>query len=244
MLRVALILLAFLFILTPRSCQGGESIDYQEYEINGVNVKAVIADLSDRHVKVRPVVAYGLPFSEQDFTYFLMRARPVAAINGTYFNMETCTPVGEISIDGKLIHYSRIGTVMAITKENRITFFPGRNFSTVKRKDFFTTLGGGPRLLKNGMSCAPFRGEGFRDPAIFGSAVRSAAGATKKGKLVLAVALSSVTLSQWASTLRALGVTDAINLDGGTSSGLSYRGIVFVAPGRKLSNILAVYYTP
>jgi len=239
-----ILLLSFLATLfTPSPCQAYEPVDYGEYIVGGIGVRAIIADLTDRRVKVTPVVAYGLPFSEQDFSYFLMRAKPLAAINGTYFNMETCSPVGEITIDGKLIHNSRIGTVLAITKENRVTFFPGREFRTVKRKNFVTTLGGGPRLLKQGKICTPFTGEGFRDPHIFGSACRAGAGVTKKGKLLLALSTSSVTLSQWASALRSLGVTDAINLDGGTSTGLSYRGVIFVSPGRKLSNILAVYYT-
>jgi exopolysaccharide biosynthesis protein len=218
------------------------SIDFLDYAINGVSIKAISVDLTDRKVKVTPVISPGLPFSEEYFYSFICRARPVAAINGTYFNMATSTPVGEISIGETKYHSSGIGTVLAITRDNRAFFFSSRNHRTIDRRNLAMTLGGGPRLLANGKISTNYRSEGFKDPHIFQPAIRSAVGTTPAGRLNMVVSLTAVTLPQWSQTLRDLGCSDAINLDGGGSSALFYRGVVLVNPTRKLSNILAVYY--
>jgi exopolysaccharide biosynthesis protein len=51
-----------------------------------------------------------------------------------------------------------------------------------------------------------------------------AVGLTSKNELLLVATRQPVTLARWARTLRALGARDALNLDGGASTGLFYRG--------------------
>jgi uncharacterized protein YigE (DUF2233 family) len=216
-------------------------IDYSEYILDGVSVKVVSVDMKDRRVKITPEVSFGLPFQMRSFSYFLCRRKPLAAINGTYFNMETSTPVGEITIDGRKVNSSSIGTVFALTNDRKPLFFCARKHAAVNRKDFAMTLGAGPRLIAGGKISSGFRGEGFRDPAIFRPAVRSGLGVTLRGKLLMVVSLTAVDLTRWAQTLRILGCTDAINLDGGSSSALFYRGVMLVTPARDISNIIAVY---
>ncbi|MDQ7824059.1 MAG: phosphodiester glycosidase family protein [Candidatus Eremiobacteraeota bacterium] len=234
---------ALLVALLSGAARGAVSFD--EYVIDGVWVKAVTVDLGDSTIKVSPQVCYGLPFSEEPFDSIIYRTRPLAAVNGTYFNMETSTPVGEITIDGVKLNSSATGTVLAVTRKRRAFFFSARNHRKIKRSDLEFTLGGGPRLLVKGKIPSSFGGEGFRDKHIFGSAVRTAVGLDNaSARLTMAVSLTSVTLGRWAATLRSLGVSDAINLDGGGSTALFYRGVFHVKPTRPLSNILVVYDRP
>jgi exopolysaccharide biosynthesis protein len=100
-------------------------------------------------------------------------------------------------------------------------------------------LGAGPRLLTDGRVTYNPVGEGFSSAKILTLAARrSAVGFTRDGKILL-VTVNGVTVRQLASILKQLGAYQAMNLDGGSSSGLYVRGKTLTAPGRPLSNILA-----
>ena len=82
--------------------------------------------------------------------------------------------------------------------------------------------------------------EGFRDPKILsGTGSRSAVGVTDDGYLLMATC-SGVTVKQLAGIMKAVGAHDAMNLDGGASSCLYYKGSYLVSPGRNISNALLV----
>ncbi len=110
-------------------------------------------------------------------------------------------------------------------------------------------LGGGPRLLANGIYVG---GEGFRASFADRRHPRSAIGRLADGRIVLVVVGGrqpyhslGMTLIELAGTLRALGVTDAMNLDGGGSSTLVVRGVVINLPSdelgeRPVSDVLLV----
>ncbi|MGQ0551418.1 MAG: phosphodiester glycosidase family protein, partial [Armatimonadota bacterium] len=110
-------------------------------------------------------------------------------------------------------------------------------------------LGGGPRLLANGLYVG---GEGFRPSFVDRRHPRTAIGRLPDGRVVLVVVGGrqpyhslGMTLLEMAGTLRALGVTDAMNLDGGGSSTLVVRGVVINLPSdelgeRAVSDVLLV----
>lgn len=238
--RLLGLLMVLIFLCSP--LRADSSVVYEDDYVDGVSVGVITINLADTRVKVTPVVSYGLPFCEEHFYSFICRARPIAAINGTYFNMETNTPVGEITIDGRQVNSSAIGTVLAITTDNRAFFFDAKKRKSISRKKIAMTIGAGPRLLRDGRLSRDFRHEGFKDPHIFQEAVRSGVGINAQGKLLFAVSRNAVTLERWGQTFLNLGCSDAMNLDGGGSTALFYRGVFLVNPTRKLSNILAVYY--
>ena len=68
---------------------------------------------------------------------------------------------------------------------------------------------------------------------------RSAVGLTEDGHLLL-VTCPSATMQQLGQVMKALGCGDAMNLDGGASSGLWFRGKYVTPPGRDISNALLV----
>ncbi len=101
-------------------------------------------------------------------------------------------------------------------------------------------IGCGPLLVRNGEVTMNPEAEGFRDPKILsGTGSRSAVGVTDDGYLLMATC-SGVTVKQLAGIMKAVGAHDAMNLDGGASSCLYYKGSYLVSPGRNISNALLV----
>lgn len=101
-------------------------------------------------------------------------------------------------------------------------------------------VGAGPRLLTNGLPDIDFTRDGFTDPKITTNAnVRSFIGTDDSHRLIIGT-LSTATISDMAQVLLELGLTDAMNLDGGASSALFANGSMLRNPGRALSNALVV----
>jgi hypothetical protein len=100
-------------------------------------------------------------------------------------------------------------------------------------------IGGGPQLLVEGEEFADPRAEGFHDPKIFRSGKRSMVGVSQdQSELIFAVADGS--LMEDAHIMKTLGAYDAMNLDGGASTGLWANGKYLVAPGRQINNALVL----
>ncbi len=103
-----------------------------------------------------------------------------------------------------------------------------------------TTIGAGPTLLKNGVVLANGKSEGFAEDKINTSrGQRSFAGVTKDNTLIIGT-VSNVNVKELAEICIKMGMINAINLDGGASSALYYKGKVVTPPGRKLSNALVI----
>ncbi|UJF32598.1 phosphodiester glycosidase family protein [Paenibacillus hexagrammi] len=101
-------------------------------------------------------------------------------------------------------------------------------------------VGAGPRLLSDGNIDIDYTRDGFTDPKITTQAnARSFIGVDASGQLLMGT-VSSATISDMAHVLQQLGITDAMNLDGGASSALYARGTIITSPGRELSNALVV----
>ena len=104
-------------------------------------------------------------------------------------------------------------------------------------------LAGGIRLLAQGEVVVNPKRCGF-SPLLQKPDPRAGVGILKNGDLILCATSSRVTLTQWAQMLRAAGAVEALNYDGGSSTGLYLDGKALVKPGRKLTNALAVYVKP
>lgn len=169
------------------------------------------------------------------------RARPVAAITGTYFCTRTGFPIGTIVAGGQRIHTGGVGTVLAFEPKQDARLLACQ---TGQRRDWFgyeTVLRAGPRLLADGQEALAPAAEGFRDPAIFQRKPRTAVAVTRLGKLLLVATQKPVLLRTLAAALRELGAVDAMCLDGGGSTGLYHCGKTAVRPNRPLTNLLVVY---
>jgi hypothetical protein len=125
-------------------------------------------------------------------------------------------------------------------------FQVGRNISyEVKQKvrvdRFWDTVqegvGAGPLLVDKGKIVLNAKADGCKDPKMLcGSGARSAVGLTRDGTMLMVA--SSGTLKQLAIVMKNLGCVQAMNLDGGNSSGLWFKGDYVRKPGRLISNAL------
>lgn len=98
-------------------------------------------------------------------------------------------------------------------------------------------VGAGPTLVKQGKIVLDAEEEGFTDPKILtASGARSMIGIHKDGNVLLVT--SSGTVAQTAVLMKELGCIDAMNLDGGASSGLYANGKAVRKEGRLLTNAL------
>lgn len=98
-------------------------------------------------------------------------------------------------------------------------------------------IGGGPQLLAAGRIIADPAEEGFTDPKVFSDGERSMVGVSRdQSELIMAV--TDCGLRECARIMQRLGAFDAMNLDGGASSGLWANGHYVVAPGREINNAL------
>jgi exopolysaccharide biosynthesis protein len=102
-------------------------------------------------------------------------------------------------------------------------------------------ISGAPDLVINGKISTAKLPPGFTDSRFTTvSANRTAIGVKKDGLLLL-VSIKNVKISELKEIMLKLGCVNAINLDGGASSGMYYDGKVVTKPGRKLATLLYVY---
>jgi exopolysaccharide biosynthesis protein len=105
-----------------------------------------------------------------------------------------------------------------------------------------TAIGAGPTLVKDGKIVLDGRMEGFTESKILDDpAQRSLIGVRADGYVGFA-SIPGVTMAQLAEIAINLGMVEAMNLDGGGSSGTFYDGNYITTPGRELSNALVVRY--
>lgn len=105
---------------------------------------------------------------------------------------------------------------------------------------WLSAIGAGPKLVTAGAVDLDAARDGFDDPKLATQANRrSFVGIDGEGRLVMGT-VDGVTLQEAAEAVLALGLREAMNLDGGASSGLYAEGSMLTRPGRSLSNALIV----
>lgn len=218
-------------------------VNYQRRVVNGVRAYVVTVDLNCKRISLVPESSNG---TYKSFRRFIKESKPVAAINGTFFDPATATIICNLISGGKLISEGRVGHSLSIDVNNKASLVstaghPGRNLNF---RQWAFGLSSGPTLLRGGNYVMAPWSEGFRDPGLFGIAPRSAIGITKHNKLLLVTVRHPVRLQRLAWMMKNLGAKDAMNLDGGSSTALYYGGRFLARPRRMLTNIVAVYVRP
>jgi uncharacterized protein YigE (DUF2233 family) len=162
----------------------------------------------------------------------------VAGVNGGYFHQDL-RPVGLVIADGKMLHpFERaklLSGFVAVSKKGEISIQRSGKFNT--KTTYQQALQCGPMLIEN---AAPVLGlESKR------LARRTAIATGPSGRRAL-IYISSVTLSDAARILALPGIfgdwkpETALNLDGGTSSGLWAADIVSLPEIKLVRNFIGV----
>ena len=220
---------------------GGKSIRFWQTAASGVPVKVISVDLNDSNIKVSAVMARHGNGTSEPFRQMIERANPNVAVTGTFFSLNDLQPVGDIVIDGSLVHFGGMGTALCITPGNHaemVTCEWGRHHDW-SPYDFVVACG--PRLLRNGRVVLDPHSERFHDTHMLAPNSRIAVGITRGNTLFFAMTHEPIYLGRLARVMRSLGATDAMNLDAGTSTGFYYNGATLAKPGRKLTNMIVVY---
>lgn len=137
--------------------------------------------------------------------------------------------------EASLLDRFRVGHAVSLQHRVSVTGTTEEAWSRVRE-----AVGAGPRVLCRGVPIFNPSAEGFSDARILSaSGMRSAAGFTEDGKLYL-ITCPSIRVRDLGYLLKALGCIEGMNLDGGASSGLWYRGRYLTRPGRQISNALLI----
>jgi len=233
-------LIAALLVTVASSASAATSVSYTEPVAAGVRLKVVTVDVRDPRVRIGVVLAHNRIGASERFASMVARSGTLAAITGTFFSTRSYLPTGDIVVGGKQVWNGRVGTAVTVSADNDVRFVDVRRNAQKDWSAYQTVIRGGPRLVRNGRVWVCPKAEGFRDPSLFKPRPRTAVAIKKDGRLLLVVASRPVTLSKLAKALVALGARDAIAMDGGSSTGLYYRGSFIALPARKLTNMLAV----
>lgn len=233
--------LIVLSTLAPLSAKPHEGVDYVKTGVDGVPIHLVDVDIKRDDLVVKPVV---VPSGQREsFQKMVKDSRPVVAVNGTFFDTLTGITVGNLVADGRLLSEGMTGSNLIYNKDGSWQLLSSsRNLGRYKDwSDVKFAVGGGPTLLASGEFFMDPASEGFRDPSLFTPRPRAAIGVTENGHMRVVVVTQGITLWKLAHIMKDLHCVNAINLDGGTSTGLSVGGTTMVRPGRKLTNIVGVF---
>lgn len=210
-------------------------------------VQIVTVDLMHPDVRLNVALAGDQIGKVEDLSSIAKRNKAIVAINGTFFNAYTeeshKAPYGYIVSGGELKMRAGGDRRAIFTYDTNMlaNIIPGPDFNDVFEQGIIEgAIQAGPRLVKDGAVDVNVVEEGFRDPKILtGGGARSAIGITKNHELLF-VTSSGATIPQLAEIMKQAGAVQAMNLDGGASSGLYYNGKYLTTPGRKISNALIV----
>ena len=150
-------------------------------------------------------------------------------------------PLEEIKKQDKM---PRLGDTVDI----RYTYAPKKTEDAALWANMKTIAEGGRMLVWNGKNVArdtSFNAKFDSDSkqSATGKAQRSFIGVNKSGEVVMGTA-SSASFVEIADYLIGIGVTDAVNMDGGASSMLYSSGSFVTSPGRKLATALVIVKRP
>ena len=164
-----------------------------------------------------------------------------AAINGNYFDAYTNNAT-RLVYNGLVMNGERIKpfdpkfSVFYYTKKGDVGILSGSAFmERFEKGDVQEAIQVGPRLLTNSQITVDPVSEGFSSTKILNSpATRSAIGILKNRQIIF-VTTNNATIQQLASIMKQLGAVDAMNSDGGASSGLYANGKYLMTPGRDIA---------
>ncbi len=209
----------------------------------GVAVLVVRVNLANPRVQIRPLLPPpGLGRGGERLNRLAWRTDLVAAINGGYFHPQTFAPAGDLVVGGKHLSRGHIRTALTITPDKRAQIYAGP--VPPNWRGYETVIANGPYVLRKGRLLINPRMEGYRDPAIWHRARRSAVGIVDEKQLVFVSTAEEITLSELAKVMAKLGAKEALVLDGGSSTGMVWQNQLMIRPTRSLSYGIGIFVVP
>jgi len=211
---------------TQAFAQTFSGIQSEVLSLFGKTVNVISVDSRNPSIQIRPFL---IP-RDKTFRGATRDPKLLAAVNGCYFSdYVTFTPIGYLVIDGKRVSKRYLGSGIGFLPDGSVDFRSVFNEKTNFESIYNHFLTAGPRLIENGQLLVELRKEGFSDPHLDKPNRRTAVG--KSGSIFYMVAtMERFSLSEWAMALRQIGLDEAINLDGGSSTGIFCRDSLMLDP--------------
>ncbi len=233
---------------------GGDPVRYTVTRLLGIPFHLITVDLKAPETLLTIGLPHNAPlanssrsvYGDEAFTSMVDRTYAAAVINGTFFGKdENKRVLGNMVAGGRVLKYSpweNYGTTLGIKANRKLEMITARSDGKPRWRDHWFSITCGPRLVHDGEVALAPKSEGFRDPHVLTTAYRCAIGYPKSGdKLFLVAFAAPLSLEATANVMKAIGCQQAMNLDGGSSQGLAYRGDIIIQPGRNLTNTIVVY---
>jgi len=233
--RQNILLLALCAI--PQLGTAQSNVSYEIFKHGGAGYHSVLVNLKSDSISPS-VMLENRPTA---LSQMVSAEPPAVAITGTFFHPTSAYPVGDVLVDGRLEASGMRGSVLAVDWFGGVKMWDSGFLQPIDWSPYRFALRGLVRLIKNGAVVPNPKAQRFRDPRIWGKASRCAAGIRKDGKMILLVTRNNVTLTQLGNAMKSRGVVEAVNLDGGGSTALWYKGKSVISPGRRLSNLFMIY---
>ncbi|MCE9557917.1 MAG: phosphodiester glycosidase family protein [Armatimonadetes bacterium] len=211
-------------------------IEYRTVKSGGATYHAVIAHMRTQRVAVSTVASKSL----QSARSMVNNAGATVAVTGTFFSTSSGIPVADVIVNGKRVAEGRRGSILGVTWSGDVKVFDADFNQDLNWFDYRYALRGTVRIVTQGKVSADPKGQKFTDRRLWSSTARTAAGVTRSGDMVIMATKSGVYLSDIARAMLRLGVSDAVALDGGSSTCLYYRNKFVCAPQRNLSTMVVL----
>lgn len=229
---------------------------------NGNRVELYVVRVRLSTVRIKVGLANGELGQIEPLESIASRYGAIAAINGSFFDADDPGPEHmpdmPLVTSGLVLGRSYLGTLLGFCSNGEARMEPAMVALSLHDRNpdmpvdlddpdhglFWERVeegvGCGPRLVRDGeVKIDPYSEGITSDEVLSGTAIRSAVGLTRDGWMLLVVS-HPTTLADLAEAMRRLGAYQAMNLDGGSSSGLIVRGHSLLTPGRWLSNAIVV----
>src|SRR5207253_8214115 len=163
----------------------GRRLFYRKGYVGEVPVHLVVADLKDPEIGLGVSVARNGIGTTESFESMVRRARPAAALTGTFFGVHSGLPTGDLVVNGHAIYQGFVGTAVAFTEGNVVSFIPTGYKKKTAWRFFDGVMRAGPLLVQAGQIAVGPREEGFVSLSPSARRPRTAVGITPGQKLLL-----------------------------------------------------------
>ena len=149
---------------------------------------------------------------------------------------EVVNGTGVIHADGfTLVHSGKYRTYKV---GDRVSY--SIDYTDPSWSQYSTKIAGAPIIVENGQIRTDYVEQGYSEAKITtNSTPRSFIGVTADNKLVMGTVANASTI-ELAEIALGLGAVNALNLDGGASSGMYYSGSYITPPGRDLATVIVI----
>jgi LysM repeat protein len=225
------------------------AVSFTSGMVAGVKVSIIRINLANPAVRLGVLVPRsGMARGGERLERMYERSGAIAAINGGFFNTKTYAPVGDIVAKKRLLARGQLRTALAINLAGRASVIDwtdgnqrASQHSSNHWRGFATVIGNGPHIINKGQIRIRVRSEGYRDPAIRQANARSAIGLINDRELVLVSTSQKITLEQLARVMQKFKSREALVLDGGSSTGMIWRGKSVVKSVRRIAYGICVF---